>query len=201
MLQVVVNPETGLVLTPNRYKEGFSTFRLDDLTEVINNNFFDIKRRTVFITGENAKLEKLKLFAGKAFPGKIIRVESFTPFYTGQLPKRNFDTGELYLTNGRPTYYEFRYTQDMNAQDFWTEAHANVQSVPSATIGAPAPAPQITEPAAPAPAIESVVDPAVESQDPEAAPIVTAATTQVADTVVVEAPSAQFEFPEAPAQQ
>ena len=39
----------------------------------------------------------------------------------GQQPKINPQTNEQVLTNGRPTYLEFQYTEDSNAHDMWID--------------------------------------------------------------------------------
>ena len=72
-------------------------------------------------------LEAFGLKAGQELVGKIIKKESFSPFYEGQQPKINPQTNEQVLTNDRPTYLEFQYTEDPNAHDMWIEEEDEVE--------------------------------------------------------------------------
>ena len=72
-------------------------------------------------------LEAFGLKAGQELVGKIIKKESSAPFYEGQQPKINPTTNEQVLTNGRPTYLEFQYTEDPNAHDMWIEEEDEVE--------------------------------------------------------------------------
>ena len=116
---VVKHPETGLVITPSVNKPEFGTIRIDQETNVFSNGFFAVQKRTAFVRGRITDLESLGLKDGSTLDGKIIRKESFEPFYENQEPKINPQTNEVILTDGRPTYLEFEYTEDKNASDHW----------------------------------------------------------------------------------
>lgn len=116
---VVKHPETGLVITPSINKPEFGTIRIDQEVDVFNNGFFAVQKRTAFVRGRITDLESLGLKDGTILDGKIIRKESFEPFYENQEPKINPQTKEVILTDGRPTYLEFEYTEDKNASDYW----------------------------------------------------------------------------------
>ena len=118
---VVKHPETGLVITPSVNKPEFGTIRIDQEASVFNNGFFAVQKRTAFVRGRITDLESLGLKDGSTLDGKIIRKESFEPFYEKQKksPKINPQTNEVILTDGRPTYLEFEYTEDKNASDHW----------------------------------------------------------------------------------
>ena len=116
---IVKHPETGLVITPSVNKPEFGTIRIDQEANVFNNGFFAVQKRTAFIRGRITDLESLGLKDGSTLDGKIIRKESFEPFYENQEPKINPQTNEVILTDGRPTYLEFEYTEDKDASDHW----------------------------------------------------------------------------------
>lgn len=116
---VVKHPETGLVITSSVNKPEFGTIRIDQEANVFNNGFFAVQKRTAFIRGRITDLESLGLKDGSTLDGKIIRKESFEPFYENQEPKINPQTNEVILTDSRPTYLEFEYTEDKNASDHW----------------------------------------------------------------------------------
>lgn len=116
---VVKHPETGLVITPSVNKPEFGTIRIDQEASVFTNGFFAVQKRTAFVRGRITDLESLGLKDGSTLDGKIIRKESFEPFYENQEPKINPQTNEVILTDGRPTYLEFVYTEDKDASDHW----------------------------------------------------------------------------------
>lgn len=116
---VVKHPETGLVITSSVNKPEFGTIRIDQEANVFNNGFFTVQKRTAFVRGRITDLESLGLKDGSTLDGKIIRKESFEPFYENQEPKINPQTNEVILTDSRPTYLEFEYTEDKNASDHW----------------------------------------------------------------------------------
>lgn len=124
---VVKHPETGLVITPSVNKPEFGTIRIDQEANIFNNGFFIVQKRTAFLRGRITDLESLGLKNGSTLNGKIIRKESFEPFYENQEPKINPQTNEVILTDGRPTYLEFEYTEDKNASDHWVAESNEVE--------------------------------------------------------------------------
>lgn len=122
MVKVAQHPETGAVITPSTNNSAFGTIRLDSEHESMEKGFVNIQKRSAFVRGKIEDLNALGLKSGQSLPGKIIKRESFEPFYEGQRPKINPSSGEIMLTNGRETYLEFVYTEDANATDQWVGA-------------------------------------------------------------------------------
>lgn len=122
MVRVASHPETGAVITVSTNKPEYGTIRLDEETIQFQNNFMNKSRRSVFIRGKVADLESLGYKANQALAGKIIKRESFEPFYEGQEPKMNPTTGDIVLKDNKPVYLEFLYTLDAKAQDVWVES-------------------------------------------------------------------------------
>ena len=127
VVKVGVHPDTGLVITQNPNKPEFGSIRLDYKTATLSGGFSSIGNRSAFIHGRMEDLEAFGLKAGQELVGKIIKKEKFSPFYDGQQPKINPQTSEQVLTNGRPTYLEFQYTEDPNAHDMWIEEEDEVE--------------------------------------------------------------------------
>lgn len=116
-VKVAAHPETGLVVTPSKNKEGFGTIRVDQTIISWENGFGNTQKRSAFITAPIEMLEDLKEGEVLNKNGNIIKLESYEPFYEGQTSKVNPTTGEEVLTNGRPTYLRFVYTELADAQD------------------------------------------------------------------------------------
>ena len=127
VVKVGVHPDTGLVITQNPNKPEFGSIRLDYKTATLSGGFSSIGNRSAFIHGRMEDLEAFGLTAGQELDGKIIKKESFSPFYDGQQPKINPQTNEQVLTNGRPTYLEFQYTEDPKAHDKWIDEENEVE--------------------------------------------------------------------------
>lgn len=125
--KVVAHPETGVVVTQNVNKPEYGTIRVDSETITFSEDgFMNKSRRTAFIRGEYKLLMSLGLKDGMTLPGKIIKKESYTPFFEGQTPKINPTSGEIVLTNGRETYLQFVYTEDKNASDVFINNESEV---------------------------------------------------------------------------
>lgn len=127
-VKVVAHPETNAIITPSTKTEGFGTIRLDSVHKSFEGGFLNVSRRTAFIRGRMEDLEGLGLKAGQALQGKILKKESFSPFYEGQVAKQYPEGaivngiavgGQSVLTNGRETYLQYEYTADPNAVDLW----------------------------------------------------------------------------------
>ena len=127
VVKVGVHPDTGLVITQNPNKPEFGSIRLDYKTATLSGGFSSIGNRSAFIHGRMEDLEAFGLTAGQELVGKIIKKESFSPFYDGQQPKINPQTNEQVLTNGRPTYLEFQYSEDPKAHDMWIDEEDEVE--------------------------------------------------------------------------
>ena len=122
IVKVAKHPETGNVITISEKNPEFGTIRLDAEQNVFSDGFFSVQKRTAFVRGRLVDLESLNLKDGQVLAGQIVRKESFEPFYEGQTPKINPTTNEVVLTDGRPTYLEFEYTEDMSKpSEIWVE--------------------------------------------------------------------------------
>lgn len=115
--QVVVatHPKTGLVITQSENNPSYGTIRLDAMTTSMEGGFLNKRRKSAFIRGKMEDLESLGLKAGQVLPGIIQRQESYQPFYEGQKPKMNPESGEVILQDGREIFFQDIYTQDVNA--------------------------------------------------------------------------------------
>lgn len=125
---VIAHPETGAAITPSTNNPEWGTFRVDSVTPVFSNGVLNMNKRTAFVRGRIADLEALGLTIGMQLSGKIIRRESFSPFYEGQNPKAyptntvidgRDVSGQSVLKNGKETYLESIYTEDPSAKDEW----------------------------------------------------------------------------------
>ena len=121
VVKVGVNPTTGLVITQNSNKPEYGSIRLDYKTAKLNGGFTSNGNRSAFIHGKIVDLEAYGLTEGQELVGKIIKKDSFSPLYPNHQPKINPQTNEVVLTDGKPTYFEFIYTEEANAQDIWVD--------------------------------------------------------------------------------
>lgn len=125
-VKVIAHPETGNVITPNPNKPEFGTVRLDQTVISRENGFINRSSRTSFLHGKIEDLELMDWKAGQVINGKIVRKQSYEPFYEGQTPKiypsGHPRAGESVLTNGRESYFQDIYTEDMDAYDGWVSA-------------------------------------------------------------------------------
>lgn len=113
--KVGVNPTNGLRITPSEKNPEYGTVRLDSEQHVVTDGFVNLRKRSAFVRG---KIEVLQsMFSSDRVQGKIIRKTSSAPFYDGQEPVANPDTGENALRNGQLYYQQFLFTQDLNAFD------------------------------------------------------------------------------------
>lgn len=123
-VKVVKHPETGNVITVSTKNPKYGTIRLDESHTSFEGGFVNTQKRTAFLRGEVVALEALGLKDEQKLPGKIIKRESYQPFYEGQSPKiypnGSEKAGQPVLTNGRETYLEYVYTANNNANpDEW----------------------------------------------------------------------------------
>jgi len=113
-VKVKAHPITGNVITPSKNPE-WGTIRVDASTQSMENGILNVSNRTAFIRGKIKDLESLNLKAEQVLSGKIVKQESFTPFYEGQNPKINPTTGEVVLKDGKKLFLNYVYTSDLNA--------------------------------------------------------------------------------------
>lgn len=123
-VKVVKHPVSGLVITVSTKNPKYGTVRLDESHTSFENGFLNTQKRTAFLRGEVEQLEALGLKDEQKLPGKIIKRESYAPFYEGQSPKiypeGSERAGQPVLKNGRETYLEYVYTASNTADpDVW----------------------------------------------------------------------------------
>jgi hypothetical protein len=124
-VKIKEHPKTGEIINniSTSAKDGkeYGTIRVDQAVLDANGGFLNKKNRTAFIRGEKGSLLDLceGLKDGDDFPlgGKILILESHTPFYDNQSPKINPETGEVVKADGRAVYRAYEWTDDMSAQD------------------------------------------------------------------------------------
>lgn len=135
-VKVVAHPTTGQVITPSVNNPEWGTFRVDSVHTSFENGIVNVQKRSAFIRGKLEHLNGLKLKDGLVLPGQIIKKESYEPFYEGQ-PCKIYPSGERQgqpvLTNGRETYLEYEYTQDLASCDVFFNSQAVVET-PSEAI-------------------------------------------------------------------
>lgn len=122
-VKVVAHPETGAIITVSSKNPEYGTIRVDSVNTSMENGFLNKSHRTAFIRGKIVDLTSMSFKVGTTLPGKIVRKESFEPFYEDQTPKQypagHPQAGENCLTAGLPTYVEFTYTGNSEAPDIW----------------------------------------------------------------------------------
>jgi len=134
MVKVIAHPETGAVITVSKNNSQYGTIRLDSENVSLEGGFMNKSKRTAFIRGKVSDLQSLGYKAGQTLGGKIMKKESFSPFYEGQRPKINPSNGEIILTNGEETFLDYTYTSDANAADVWVGSTNKVEEVVNALI-------------------------------------------------------------------
>jgi hypothetical protein len=131
MVNVIAHPTTGLVITPSTKNPEWGTFRVDSTHTSFENGIVNVQKRSAFIRGPLVALNTLSLSANKKLAGQIIKRESYAPFFEGQSPKINPRTQEVVLSNGRETFLEYVYTEDLASCDvFITEVPVAVTTAP-----------------------------------------------------------------------
>lgn len=126
-VKVIAHPTTGTVITPSQNNPEWGTFRVDSVHTSFEGGIVNVNKRTAFVRGKISDLEGLGLKAGQSLAGKILKKESYEPFYEGQSPKiypSGERQGQAVLTNGRETYLEYEYTQNMEAHDVFSESQS-----------------------------------------------------------------------------
>jgi len=120
---VQANHSEGNGMLKEWTKDGknYGSVRVEQAALSSENGFINIRNRSTFITLEGKSLDLLRsrLVAGQPFPleGKIVREESFTPFYEGQPHKINPQTKEDILVDNQKVYFYDKFVTNMNASD------------------------------------------------------------------------------------
>jgi hypothetical protein len=121
---IATHPDTGAVITQSKKNAEWGTIRVESENVSFENGIINKGSRSAFINGKMSDLESLGLKPGQVMPGRIVKQESFTPFYDNQPAKINPKTGEVVLTEGRETFLNYVYTADVNAPDVFVKESA-----------------------------------------------------------------------------
>lgn len=114
---VVAHPATGEIITKSSNNPEWGTVRVDAQSVEFNNGIMNTRNRTAFIRGEIKNLKQMFTRAGQILQGKIIKETSSEPFYNGQSPVINPQTGEIVMKNGAPFYQNYVFTTNLSESD------------------------------------------------------------------------------------
>lgn len=146
-VRIEANKKTGELVTQNPNKPSYGSVMVRQEGEIsLEGGFMNKSDRVAFIGGD---YEALKSYVeqkgykdGSEIKGKIVIEESLTPFYEGQNPKINPETGEVLTKGGQPIYRQALYTANLEKQDGELIQHDRVsvgetsQEVTSEELGA-----------------------------------------------------------------
>jgi len=90
---------------------------VDSQSVEFNGGIMNTRNRTAFIRGEIKNLKQLFTRAGQVLQGKIVKETSSEPFYPGQSPVANPNTGEVVMRNGAPFYQNYVFTTNLSESD------------------------------------------------------------------------------------
>ena len=121
---VMPHPTTGAIITPSSNNPDWGTVRVDASSVEFNNGIMNTRNRTAFIRGEIKNLKQMFTRAGQILQGKIVKETSSEPFYTGQSPVVNPNTGEVVMRNGAPFYQNYVFTTNLSESDREVQATA-----------------------------------------------------------------------------
>ncbi|MCA0933249.1 hypothetical protein LCM02_12370 [Lutimonas saemankumensis] len=134
--KVVAHPETGEVITyfskmdSEGVEKNYGKVRIDEEVLTLTNGYLSPKRRTAFITLDDAALRILSPYIkeGQPYPmeGKIIITESLEPQYEGQDPKLNPSTGKYITSDGFYIYRSTEFTTNLDAKDKLIQYNSNI---------------------------------------------------------------------------
>lgn len=119
----VLDKKTGLLV--NKYEGsktgmGYVTFQ-QEVTS-ISNGARRTSVRTTRLRGPYEELLRDFTFVGIGLEGKIVKIESFEPFWEGQAFKINPETKVPVLKEGKVVYMIYQFEENPNAKDVWLES-------------------------------------------------------------------------------
>lgn len=118
VVKVAAHKKTGELISVGK-NPLYGSIRVEAQHVSLENGFAQTQNRSAYINGALEDLESFNFQIGQELSGKIIRKESYSPFYEGQTPKKNPQTDEIVLKNGREVYMQQVFTQVETAQDEW----------------------------------------------------------------------------------
>lgn len=106
------HPETNQFLTPSSTTEGWSTIRVESEPVITTvNNLLQVRKRTAFLRGRTEDMQLiLKMHPNQQMEGYIRLDQSYVPFYEGQKPVINPETGEIMKKNDKMYYQQYIIT-------------------------------------------------------------------------------------------
>jgi hypothetical protein len=131
----VIGDATGNVINQSVNNPEYGWVRVEQIKTVFDDNSF-IRRKAVsaLIHGNMDDLKAEDYFAGQELPGKIVVIESITPF-NPKNPKQGLkyagDTGILCTVEGLPIYRKTIYSNSATAEDILVK-HDNVDQIKKA---------------------------------------------------------------------
>ena len=136
-VKIIADKKTGLVINmfPNNDKgEAYFTIEQKGVSYFDAKGYLREPLRTMRLRGKFDSLVKMNYKENQEFGGTIIRKDSFTPFYAGQKPTMNPNTGINVLKEGKEVYFQYAHVNVLDAKDYWVEETPTVSTTPKATV-------------------------------------------------------------------
>jgi hypothetical protein len=129
---VVSADQNGNVIGISENNPEYGYVRVEQTGSFINDQgWLRISRRSALIKGLVKDLVETGFSAGQEIPGKIVVIESLTPF-NSENPERDLkiagDTGVICRYDDQPIYRQSFYTSNLNANDQFI-VHTNSQEI------------------------------------------------------------------------
>jgi hypothetical protein len=129
---VVTADQNGNVIGVSENNPEYGYVRVEQTGSFINDQgWLRISRRSALIKGLVKDLVETNFSAGQEIAGKIVVIESLTPF-NSENPERDLkiagDTGVICRYDDQPIYRQSFYTSNMNANDQFI-VHTNSQEI------------------------------------------------------------------------
>lgn len=129
---VVTADQNGNVIGVSENNPEYGYVRVEQTGSFINDQgWLRISRRSALIKGLVKDLVETGFSAGQEIPGKIVVIESLTPF-NSENPERDLkiagDTGVICRYDDQPIYRQSFYTSNMDANDQFI-VHTNSQEI------------------------------------------------------------------------
>lgn len=134
----VIGDETGNVINQSATNPDYGYVRVESVKTTIDDNGFLRKRSiSTLIQGHLTDLKSEGYFSGQELNGKIVVLESLTPF-NKKNPERDIkqagNTGIVCTLGGEPIYRKTLYTLSSNTEDVFIK-HDNVEQIRNAFGG------------------------------------------------------------------
>jgi hypothetical protein len=127
----IVSDENGNVVTISSNNPEFAWIILEQNATQMENGWLRKVTKKARIMGKTTDLVELKYTKNTELPGKIVVVESLTPFNSSDSErdlKIAGDTGVICRVNDQPIYRRTFYTSDSTAEDVYVQ-HTNSDEI------------------------------------------------------------------------